>query len=232
MAQSRKRMPVFDPGSTHDLVRRLGMSFPSSIKDLLATLNSLPPDSVTFSSGRNVTGTVHWSGTLFLQSDGGSAFSGQVHESGPVGDKFVMAIALLDVKDALGRPLVLPHEDTIIGQLEIGFSDKEWNTPGGIPAVADNWEQVKATRVQWKMHTSTDPWQVLETVVVAMFAAIGSIFVGTQAATCPEGQHWGDGHWVNTGPPYDSTPGDPGRPPGGEDGGGHFYRVECVPDVQ
>jgi hypothetical protein len=208
------------------------MSFPASVKDLLTALNDLPPASVTFTSGRNVKDNVHWSGSLFLQSDGGAVFSGQVHESGEVGDNFVLAVSLIGVKDASGKTPVLAHEDTIVGQLEAGFSDKEWHTPGGIPAVVDNWEQIKTTGVHWEMDTSNDPLQTLEIVIDGLFPIDAIIWLISQTG-CPKGEHWGNGHWRNANPPYDTIAGnDPGLPPPavGQQGGLYNYALECVPD--
>src|SRR5688572_25676591 len=110
-AVARKKMPLFEPGSTRDLAVRLGMQTPISIQDLIDKLNGLPPDSVTYASPRMVAGTVHGNVTIFLQSDGGMAFMGQAHESGVSGDHFLLSIALLDVKDAAGNTLVFKHED-------------------------------------------------------------------------------------------------------------------------
>src|SRR5690242_8145947 len=117
----RKKMPVFKRGSTRDLAQRLGMSFPVSFHDLLGVLDNLAAASVTFDSGPLTAGFVHGSAYLFLQSDGKMAWGGKVHESGVVGDNFRFAVALLDVKDAAGNVLVFIHEDTVAGQLDIGF---------------------------------------------------------------------------------------------------------------
>jgi len=126
----RKKVTPFKSGSTHDLAQGLRMSFPVSVKDLIGVLDGLPPASITSDSGPLTAGFVHGSAYLFVQSDGGIQWGGKLHESGAVGDNFRFTVALLDVKDAAGNVLVFVHEDTLAGQLDIGFSDKEWNDPG------------------------------------------------------------------------------------------------------
>jgi hypothetical protein len=218
-AADRKRMPAFSPGSMRDLALKLRMSFPVSLLDLLRTLNDLLPAGVTYDSGRFVAGYVHASAQLYLQSDGAMSFSGQVHESGVVGDNFVLAMALLDVKDASGKPAVWVHSDTVAGQLAIGFSDKEWHDYGFNQLVKDNWDAVKNTRVQTVLQVSTDPWQVTELVVIGLFIAIGTAiggaFIVNMTKECSENGQWRCG-WrpVGGSPNAAVTPGDPGNPPG------------------
>jgi hypothetical protein len=213
----RKKIPAFTTGSIHSLAQGIGMSFPVSIQHLLTVLNGLAPASVTFDSGALTAGFVHGSAYLFLQSDGGIAWGGHVHESGAIGDHFRFAVALLDVKDAAGNVLVFVHEDTVEGQLDIGPSDKNWNEPGINQLVADNWEQVRTTRIEFRLHVSTDVLQALETVftiapVVAGIVAgivVGSIFLGAKA--CPEGSEWKCGY--SSPGNQRSIPGDPREPP-------------------
>jgi hypothetical protein len=219
-ALARKKVPPFMPGSTHDLAMKLGLSPPVSTQGLLGALDMLPAASRTYQSERLISGYVHGSATLFLQSDGATAFSGQVHESGVVGDHFVMAVALLDVRDANGNTPVFVHKDTVVGQLQIGFSDKNWNDYGGSAVIRDNWEAVRTSRIQTVLKTQTDPWQVTELVIAGLFIAvglaIGGIFVVQSVKQCQESGQWKCG-WVVTGggPGGPMTPGDPSHPPNG-----------------
>lgn len=216
----RKKVPPFLPGSIHDLATKLGLSPPVSTQGLLGALDMLPAASRMYDSGRFVSGYVHADTHLFLQSDGATAFSGQVHESGAVGDNFVMAVALLDVKDAAGRTPVFVHSDTIVGQLEIGFSDKQWLDIGFNAVIRDQWEAVRTSRIQAVLKTQTDPWQVTELVLLGLFAAfgiaIGSLFVVQGVKQCKENGQWKCG-WVVTGggPGTPMNPGDPANPPNG-----------------
>lgn len=197
-AVNRKRLPAFTPGSVNDLALKLGMPFPVSLRDLLRTLNELLPASVTYDSGRFAAGNVHASGQLYFQSDGGMLFSGQAHESGVVGDNFLFAMLLVDVKDASGKPVAFVHTDTLAGQLLIGFSDKEWHDPGFNQLVKDNWDAVKHTRVRSVLSVSIDPWQVTEATVLGAFAVVGAaalgfgIAIGAINATehCSGGESW------------------------------------------
>jgi hypothetical protein len=187
------------------------MSFPISIKNVIGVLDGLAPASVTSDSGPLTAGFVHGSAYLFVQSDGGIAWGGKLHESGVVGDNFRFAVALLDVKDADGNVLVFVHEDTLAGQLDIGFSDKEWNDFGVNQLVKDNWEQVRSTRFEFRLHASTDALQVVETVFVTIAIVVGVIVGGNEATKCPEGSHWKCG-WVESGQGR-ASPGDPRDPP-------------------
>jgi hypothetical protein len=207
----RKKVTPFKRGSTHDLAQGLRMSFPVSVKDLIGVLDGLPPASITSDSGPHTAGFVHGSAYLFLQSDGGIQWGGRVHESGAVGDHFRFTVALLDVKDAAGNVLVFVHEDTLAGQLDIGFSDKEWNDPGVNQLVKDNWEQVKRTRFDYNLHASTDALQVVETAFVLVAIVVGAIVGGNEASKCPEGQQWKCG-WIASGQ-RQASPGDPRDPP-------------------
>lgn len=216
-ALARKKVPPFQAGSTHDLAQQLGMFSPISVQKLLGVLADLPPASVTFDSGPLTAGFVHGSAYLFLQSDGGVAWGGHVHESGAIGDNFRFAVALLDVKDEAGNVLVFVHSDTLAGQLEIGFSDKEWNDFDSNQFVADHWEQIKTTRFEFRLHASTDPFQVIE----AVFEIPGAIFVIALAGAgvalagqklCPGGTTVCG--WSLTGGNGSVTPGDPRQSPG------------------
>ncbi len=227
-AVARKRMPAFNPGSIRDLALKLGLSFPVSLVDLLMTLNKLLPAGVTYESGRFASSNVHASAVLYLQSDGAVSFSGQIHESGVVGDNCVLAMMLLDFKDASGNPVVFVHQETVAGQLDVGFSDKEWHEYGFNQLVKDNWEAVKRTRIETRLHVSTDPWQVTETVIAGLFAgrilAIG-IVIGVILAgkSCPEGQQWKCGlRPIGSSPNERLMPGEANH-----SGGGLEYLCHC-----
>jgi hypothetical protein len=206
-----KKVPPFISGSTHDLAKQLGMPFPVSIQDLIRTLDGLPYDSRTFDSGALEANYVHASAYLFVQSDGGVAWGGNVQEAGVFGDNFRVAVGLLDVKDAAGNALAFVHEDTIIGKVDIGYSDKNWTDYGKNQLIADNWEQVKTSRVQFELHVSTDPWQVAETVIAGVVVVIGAIVGGKVA--CPKGE-WNCGWSAPDNPNTPLNPGDPRNPPG------------------
>jgi hypothetical protein len=220
----RKKMPAFTPGDARDLAVQLGLSFPVSVKDLIDAIDKLPPDSVTLVSGPLTANYVHGSVQLFLQSDGGMAFTGQAHEAGVVGDNFLLAIALLDVKDASAKTLVFAHTDTVAGQYEVGFSDKNWQDFGFNQLVQDTWPAAKNTRFQAVLKAQTDPWQVTEAVLVGIFVAIGGVLVGRAIPdACKDGANWKCG-WVPVGNPNAPLiPGDQSNPPGV----GFEYRCRC-----
>lgn len=211
----RKKVPAFTPGSIHSLAQKLGMSFPVSIQDLLGDLNNLPPASVTFDSGPIIAGFVHGSSYLFLQSDGGIAWGGEVHEHGAIGDHFRFAVALLDVKDAAGKVLVFLHEDTVAGQFDIGFSDKNWNDFGINQLIANNWEQVRTTRFEFRLDVSTDALQAVETGFAIAAIVVGAILGGSKLSKlCPQGSSWKCGWSPAGGGNAPLSPGDPRQSPG------------------
>jgi hypothetical protein len=224
-ARLRKKVPQFKPGYMLGIAQGLAMSFPVSIKDFVVRLDGLAPASVTSDSGPRTAGFVHGSAYLFLQSDGGIAWGGKVHESGVVGDHFRFAVALLDVKDAAGNVLVFVHEDTLAGQVDIGFSDKEWNDFGVNQLVKDNWAQVRSTRFDYRLHASTDALQVVETVFIAAAIVVGAIAAGDEASRCPEGSHWKCG-WIDSGKGQQTSPGNPNNPPSRT----AMFECHCEPD--
>jgi hypothetical protein len=144
-----------------------------------------------------------------------------VHESGAIGDNFRFAVALLDVKDAAGNVLVFVHEDTVAGQLDIGFSDKEWNDFGINQLVADNWEQVRRSRFEFRLDVSTDVLQAVETAFALAAIVVGAIFGGHELIICPEGEEY-KCTWNASGK---TIPGDPRDPPVS----GAAYQCVCVP---
>ncbi len=219
-ALSRRKVPAFLAGSIHDLGLKLGLSSPISMRGILDALDELPFASRTIETGPKTAGYVHGWSTLFLQADGATAFSGHMHESGVAGDNFLVAIALLDVKDSSGRTVVFANDDWLAGQLDFGPSDRDWITIGMNQLIADNFEAVRTSRVQTLLHVSTNAWQVTELVLTSIFVAAGivlaAVFGAQTAKKCSENRTLKCG-WVapgteRTGP---LTPGDPGSPPPG-----------------
>jgi hypothetical protein len=216
-AMARKKVPPFKAGDIHDLATKVGASEPISIRNLIGILNNLAPQSRLFVSGALTSGFVHSSAFLFVQSDGGFHWGGNVHESGAVGDHFRVALALADVKDSSGKVMVFNHEDTIVGQLEIGFSDKVWNDYGINQLIADNWEQVKGTGYEFVLHTATDVLQAIELGFSVVVIALAGVFIALSGPVpCQSDgdskQQWKCGWQPNGGGPV--QPGDPRNNPG------------------
>jgi hypothetical protein len=224
-AFSRKQVPAFQRGSIHDLALKLGLPGNSSVQEIIKKLDELPPQSVTFDSGTLVSGYVHGSVQFYMQSDGATAFVGDVHESGAVGENFVFAVHLLDLADASGRSIVFAHQDTVVGQLNIGFSEKNWRDYGSNSFIADQWEAAKNSRIKAVLHASTNPFNLVETVAAGLGIAAASIFLGTQVRICGDKAEWKCG-WRPSGSPSSTPlmPGDPNKPPPGI---GLEYHCEC-----
>jgi hypothetical protein len=223
VARSRRRVPPYVEGSTHDLAGKLGLASPISVNRVIGALGDLLPAGATFTSGAMEAGFVHASASLYVQSDGSFAFAGRVREAGAVGDNFLLTVTLLDVKDTQGRAMTLAHADTVVGQAEFGFSDKNWNTFGTVPIIADQWEQARTSRVTFTLHVATDPWQVVEGVIIGVLAGLGLVFLAHSVLTCPEGEEKVCG-WTVTGGPTRPQPGEPDNPPSG---GSATYHCEC-----
>jgi len=176
-AVDRKVVPPHQAGSTRDLALAMGMTAPISVIQLIGGLEGLPPATVIFDSGTLGPSTVTASAQVGIQSDGLASFRGNIHESGAIGHNYVFAIALLDLKDSQGNTLVFAHEGNVKGQLDIGSSDDSWQDDGHNSLISDNWDIAKNSRSQARLHVSTDPLQAIETVIIGLFAAVGTVAV-------------------------------------------------------
>ena len=177
-AVDKKRMPHFKPGSMRDLGLNLRLPVPVSLSNVIKGLDNLNPAGVIYKSGPMTANFVHGSAQLYLQSDGLVSFSGNVHESGVVGDNYLFMMALLDVRDLSGNTLVFAHNSSVSGQLDVGSSDASWQTNGPTQVVKDQWDNVKRSRVQSHLHVSTDPVQVFETAYLGIWIAAGLALTG------------------------------------------------------
>lgn len=184
-AVQANKVPSFQPGNIRDLVMKLGMPFPVSIRDLLAVLNNLPPATAVFSSESIEANYVRGSAQLGIQGDGLYSFRGNLHENGEFGDYYFVAAVLLDVRDSSGKTLVIAHQGSVAGQLAIGASDDSFQDNGFSELLKDNWDVAKNSRVEFILNVFTNPFEVSEVignaVLVALGVAIVAIF-GTQAA--------------------------------------------------
>jgi hypothetical protein len=175
------------------------------VRQLIGTLNALPPATAIFDSGTLGPSTVTASAQVGIQSDGLASFRGHIHESGLVGHNYLFAIALRDLKDSKGNPLVFAREGNVKGQADIGSSDDDWQIDGINSLISDNWDTAKNSRFDARLHVSTDPFQVVETIIIGLFAALGvvavSLFVSDPNTKCewspgPGGDQQGAGSGV------------------------------------
>jgi hypothetical protein len=182
-------MPSLAEGSTRDLARKLGIDPPISTQEVISRLGDLLPAGKMYKSGDMEANHLHAYSDFFVQSDGSVAFSGWVREEGVFGDNFLLTVTLLDVKDAQGRAFTLAHADTVAGKPLFGFSSKNWTNFGRFPIIAEQWEQARNSRIAFRLHVSTDPWQVVEGVVIGALLALGAVFLA-KPEKCPQGQEW------------------------------------------
>src|SRR5439155_14605444 len=118
-------------------------------------------------------------GQLGIQSNGLTSFRGHVHEdSSFVGDNYVLSAVLLDVADSSGKTPAFAQTGSLAGQLSPGSSDKDWQRDRKVDFIAAQWNAAKVGRVQWRLHASTDPIQVV-TLVIPGGSVIGSLFVNS-----------------------------------------------------
>jgi len=157
---------------------------PEEVSGSLTVCNAtFPPQWRRVSSGNLGPGTATGSATIFVQQDGLVNFSGHAHDSGLFGENYVFAMAFLDVVDASGKTLAFARTGQLSGTLGGGDTrSDDWNIagpddPAQAALIRDNWEAVMSSRVESRMEVTTDPVEVIEVVVAALFAALGLTFV-------------------------------------------------------
>jgi len=140
---------------------------------------------VTFDSGGLSPGNASGNCQLAINSDGFWYFSGHVHEAGIVGDKYVISLALLDVKDASGATLVQFHTGTVHGQLVPGASDDNFeggpSDSGFDQRIVDQWDAAVKSRIRSSLHVATDLGDVTSLIfdglIVAALVSGGAVCV-------------------------------------------------------
>ena len=161
----------------------VGMSAPIHLRDLD---NQLDPEQVILDSGPIVfsdSTPVSGEAQVGLLSNGFWSFRGHVHNSGFLGFNYVCAAAL-DVKDPSGNPLAFANSGTIHGTADIGSRDDSWQQDGQNQVIADAWDRVKTSGLTARMHVSTDPIGVIETVLVGLFAGAVTLLTGSAVVNC------------------------------------------------
>jgi hypothetical protein len=192
-AVDRKQVPPHQAGSTRDLALKLGMRVPISVQGLVATMAGLPLATVIFNSGELGPDTVSGFGWVGIRSDGAASIRVHAHESGAIGHNFVLAMALSDVVDSQGKMLSFAIEGAVHGTFDPRDRDEDKQTDGGPnPVISDQWNAIKNSRVESRLHVSTDAFQALEAVVTGGFAALltaagavgVALFVGDPQTKC------------------------------------------------
>ena len=162
-AKDRRRVPFYEPGHIASLGLLIGLRYPFKIlKDLIPALDRLPPAVITRNSGSMTAGYVHGNAQLGLQSDGMASLRGSFTEDGVVGDNFLVTAILTGVRDERGATLVFAQTGNIAGSLTVGKDHAEFQLDASDPIIADQWDAVKASTVQFSLHVSTDPFQMTE----------------------------------------------------------------------
>jgi hypothetical protein len=176
-AAASKKVPAGQPASARDLGQRTGLLIPFSMRSVIRRLD---PETVIFASGPLGPSTVTGWGQLGILSDGSWSFRGHVREDGGVGHNYVLAIAL-GFKDPSGKIIAFAHEGSVSGTVAIGSRDSDWQEDGHNLLIADAWDDIKNSGFEARLHVSTDPLEVLETVLVGLIAgavAAGVIIFG------------------------------------------------------
>jgi hypothetical protein len=171
---SRRTLPPgFDPGKG---IAALCGPRPASIKGL----GKLPPRTVTFNSGGLSPGNTSGNCRLAINSDGFWSFSGHVHEAGIVGDKYVIALALLDLKDVSGATFVAYHTGNVSGQLLPGPSDDNFDGGPGDSGfdqhIIDQWDTVAHSRTRSTLHVATNVTDVTGLIGEALLIVGAVVF--------------------------------------------------------
>lgn len=140
---------------------------------------ALPLRSRTVSSGELGSGVASGSATLLVQQDGSANFQGHVHNSGPLGETYVFAMAFTYIQDDQGRTPVFVHQGDLAGTLGGGGTrSDDWDITGpSDPALAqfirDNWGDFEITGVVSSLDFNPDLFEAIEKIVAGMFAAAG-----------------------------------------------------------
>ena len=179
---SRRALPPgFDPGKG---IAALCGPRPASIK----ALGKLPPKTVTFDSGEFAAGSVIGNCQLAINSDGFWSFKGHVHEGGIVGDEYVMALGLVDLKDAAGANFVAHHTGTIHGTLVPGSSDDNWEGGPGDSGfdqrIVDHWDAAVNSGSRSTLHVATTVGDVIGIIVEGLALGGAVAFFGSGNAKC------------------------------------------------
>lgn len=183
----RKYGSTARPASLRALARQTGLAPPVSVRQLERRLD---PEELVLKSGALGPSTTTGRAELALQSNGFWSYRGRVRESGLVGHNYLFAVAL-DVQDPSGKVITFVNEGNVKGTTTPGSSDDEWQQNGHSAFIADQWDTVKRTRADFRLRVSTDPFQVVTTVLAGLFvgaAAVGyAVFVSDPKTKC----EWG-----------------------------------------
>jgi len=187
---------------------------------MIPALNGLPSAVVTRSSGPLTAGFVHGSAQVGLQSDGKGSFRGAVKENGVVGDNYLFAAALTGVKDDRGATVVFAHTGNVAGSLTVGKDHDEFQVNISDKIIADQWDLVRSSPVQFRLHVSTDPFQVTEGflgsfLVLGLVKLIEEAAQNTTVCVWSSDDNFDDGEMQQCSDPNDGGIG--GGGPDGED---------------
>ena len=197
IANDRRKMPSYMPaGDLGSLASALGLK-PRNLgagvlgisvaKDLLPALAKLPYATLTFpSANMSAQGITATQVAVGLQSNGYISFQGQLSEGNISGDNYLIACALIGIKNQSGATPVIAKSGNLSGTLNIGGQGSlNFQKDSSYQAISDNWDVLKSSQnpVQFTLHASTDPWQITEGLLGGFFAVISvdiieSIFSG------------------------------------------------------
>lgn len=179
-SSSRRQVPS-NNGGCRDLGIKLGLVPPFLLSTLAHRLSELPLATLIFDSGEQGPSTTTAWAQVGMQRDGRTSFRGSIHESGAIGHQYISAVAFLDIKDAEGRTLVFAHPGSVAGTWVVGKSTQDWQDDGISQLVEAQWDQIKNSRIEWKLHVSTDPSDVLGLAAEGLFVGVvvvAAILVG------------------------------------------------------
>jgi len=187
-AEDRRQVPPFPAGDIGALTKVLNLAAPVSLtQNLLPALNNLPYAVVTKSSGPLTANFVHGSAQVGMQSNGNISFRLHVEEDGATGDNFLVT-AITDITSAYdGKPIAFMHQGNVAGTLNIGGSTTaDWQVDTSDQAIESQWDTAKNSNIQFTLHVSTDPFQLVEGVLGGFFvvALYDVISAADQDSSC------------------------------------------------
>ena len=165
---------INSPISIRTLAHRFQLlTSPISLNTLIETQPK--PEHIILSSDRVEADTVRGWVQLGIASDGFWSFRGHVHENGVIGHNYAFTAALDFVDSSSNVPIFL-QEGGLGGTVNpFDSRDEDWQQDGQNLLLNQNWETIKTRGIRSTLHVATDPFQVLEAVLLPVILVVGGV---------------------------------------------------------
>jgi len=166
--------------SVSDLAQTYGLTPPFN---LLTLMNRLKPETMGRESGKLGPSTTTGSAQLFMNSAGFWFFRGDVREDGLIGHHYVFAVAINGFLHPSGKAIVFAREGEVDGGADWRANssrDSHFEASGREQFIEDNWDIIKNTRAEFKLHVSTDATEAFAAVMemhIIVVVAVGAVLL-------------------------------------------------------